>query len=379
MINKQKLLFIYGPLGGGGAERVLIDLLSHLDYNRYEVDLCLMVNGGILLPEVPAQVTVTPLWESYNWYYKIAYRVSIWFRSNYLFKRVLKKKLTKKYDTEISFLEGMPLKLHALMDTPAKKITWVHCDLFNFHYTHNQFVPGEELGAYNKMDVVVAVSNDAMDAFSKRFRSCTAEKEVIYNPIDTDKILRMAKEETLAKKECLTIVTVGRLTLPKRMDRIIRLAQRFKKEGVDACFQIIGDGELKDELLLLRKELDVEDRVELLGFQKNPFPYIQNADVMLLCSGYEGFGLVVCEAMCLGVPVVSTKTAGPTEIIDHNRYGLLCDHDDESIYQAVKEMLDQPELRKTYHNAGLKRAKFFTVENVIKKIDNLIDYGKDIH
>lgn len=371
-MSKTKLLFIYGPLGGGGAERVLIDLLSHLDYSRYEVDLCLIVNGGILLPEVPSQVTVIPLWESYNWYYKIAYRSSIWFRSNYLFKRVLKKKLTKKYDTEISFLEGMPLKLHALMDTNAKKITWVHCDLFNFHYTEHQFAPGEELAAYNKMDVVVAVSNDAMDAFNQRFPTCTVDKKVIYNPIDTDKILRMAKEETLAKKECITIVTVGRLTAPKKLDRIIRLAQRFKKEGVAVCFQIIGDGELKEDLLLLRKELDVEDRVELLGFQKNPFPYIQNADMMLLCSGYEGFGLVVCEAMCLGVPVVSTKTAGPTEIIDHNQYGLLCGHDDESIYQAVKQMIDQPELRKTYHNAGLKRAEDFNVRKTVAEFDQLI-------
>lgn len=368
----KKILFIYGPLGGGGAERVLIDLLANLDYSRYEVDLCLMVNGGVLLPEVPKQVNIIPLWEKYSLYYKIAYRESKWLGSNFLFKRKLKQKLSKKYDVEISFLEGMPLKLHALMNSQAKKITWVHCDLFTFHYTKHQFAKGEELRAYNKMVTVVCVSNDALQAFEKRYPNCIAEKKVIYNPIDTKKILRMADADLVQKNEKFTIITVGRLTPPKKMDRVIRLAARFKKEQIDVRFQIIGDGELKEELLSLRRELMVEDLVEFTGFVKNPFPYIKKADMMFVSSGYEGFGLVVCEAMCLGVPVVSTKTAGPTEIIDNNRYGLLCEHDDESIYLAVKQLIDNPNLRGKYTEAGLERAQDFSVVNTLIEFDKLL-------
>ena len=369
---RTKLLFIYGPLGGGGAERVLIDLLSNLDYSRYEVDLCLMVNGGILLPEVPEQVNIIPLWEHYDLYYKIAFRSSVWFGNNFLFKRRLKKKLTKKYDVEISFLEGMPLKLHALMNTNAKKITWVHCDLFTFHYTKHLFRNGEELEAYNKMNTVVCVSKDALIAFEKRFPNCTSNKKVIHNPIDTKKILSMSELIPIEKKDKFTIVTVGRLTSQKKMDRVIRLASRLKQEGVDVNFQIVGDGELKNDLLSLRKEFDVEDIVQFTGFVKNPYPYIKNADLMLVSSAYEGFGLVVCEAMCLGVPVVSTKTAGPMEIIDNNKYGLLCDHDDEAIYQAVKQLMEDRYLREKYHINGLKRAEDFSVKNTLVEFDKLI-------
>lgn len=370
---RTKLLFIYGPLGGGGAERVLIDLLSNLDYSRYEVDLCLMVNGGILLPEVPGQVNIIPLWEHYDLYYKIAFRSSVWFRNNFLFKRRLKKKLTKKYDVEISFLEGMPLKLHALMNTNAKKITWVHCDLFTFHYTKHLFRNGEELESYNKMDTVVCVSKDALIAFEKRFPNCTSNKKVIHNPIDTQKILSMSELIPIEKKDKFTIVTVGRLTSPKKMDRVIRLASRLKQEGVDVNFQIVGDGELKNELLSLRKELDVEDSVQFTGFVKNPFPYIKNADLMLLSSAFEGFGLVVCEAMCLGVPVVSTKTAGPTEIIDDNKYGLLSGQDDEAIYQAVVTMMDNKSLRDEYKRAGKDRVELYSVRNMLEKVNDLIN------
>lgn len=368
----KKILFIYGPLGGGGAERVLVDLLSNLDYSRYHVDLCLMVNGGILLPEIPQQVNIIPLWESYNLYYKIAYRASVWLGNHFLFKRILKKKLMKKYDAEISFLEGMPLKLHAMMDTNAKKITWVHCDLYNFHYTDHQFSKNEEQNAYNIMDTIVCVSDDTLRAFEKRFPDCTTVRKVIYNPIDTKRILQLADENYIAKNEKFTVVTVGRLTIQKRIDRVIRLASRFKEEGIDIHFQIIGDGELKNELFALRDKYGVEETVEFTGFLKNPFPYIKSADIMLLSSGSEGFGLVVCEAMCLGTPVISTKTAGPSEIIDENKYGLLCSHDDESLYKAVKRMKDDLGLRNKFKQAGLKRVHDFSVTNTVTEFNKLI-------
>jgi glycosyltransferase involved in cell wall biosynthesis len=368
----KKILFIYGPLGGGGAERVLIDLLNNLDYSKYEVDLCLMVNQGVLLPEVPKEVTIIPLWEKYTLYYKIAYRCSILLNNNYLFKRILKQKLIKKYDVEISFLEGMPLKLHALLGTSSKKITWVHCDLFNYPYTKHLFAKNEELNAYNKMNAVVCVSNDSRLAFEKRFPNCTANKVVVYNPIDTKKINQLVKDNIIGKNQSFTIVTVGRLTMPKKIDRVIRLAARLKDEGIRVQFQIIGDGELKEELLQLATDLKVTDVVTFLGFMKNPFPYIKNADVMLLSSGFEGFGLVLCEAMSLGVPVVSTKTAGPIEIIDNNKYGILCDHDDASIYKAVKEMMNNEGLRNSYKKIGYKRAADFSVENTIKQFEELM-------
>ena len=369
---KKKILFLYGPLGGGGAERVLIDLLNNIDYDKYEVDLSLIVNQGILLPEVPTKVNIIPLWKEYNLYYKIAFRLSIWFGNNFLFRRVLREKITKQYDAEISFLEGIPLKLHALMKTKAKKITWAHCDLFNFPYEANQFAQGEELLAYNKMDAVVCVSNDTLQAFEKRFPTCTSNKIVVYNPIDIAKITRLANEGKEKSNELFTIVSVGRLTHQKKMDRVIRLASRFKQEQIKVHFQIIGDGELKEELLALRKKLEVEDVVEFVGFLKNPFSHIKTADMLFLSSAFEGFGLVVCEAMCLGVPVVSTKTAGPTEIIDNNKYGLLCNHDDESIYSAVKEMMDDTVLRAHYKIVSYERALDFSVENTIKQFDTLL-------
>jgi glycosyltransferase involved in cell wall biosynthesis len=368
-----KLLFIYGPLGGGGAERVLLDLLNNLDYTKYDVDLCLIINQGILLPEIPKEVNMLSLWENYTRYYKVAYRMSIWFRSNYLFKRVLKQKITKSYDVEISFLEGVPLKLHALMDTAAKKITWVHCDLFNFPYESKNFANKEELNAYNKMDVVVNVSKDTKVAFEKRFPKCTTKKVVVYNPLDLIKVEHLSNDFLIETKSKFTIVSVGRLTEQKRFDRLIRVAARFKKENYDLTIKIIGDGELNEDLKNLSIKLETDDMVEFVGFVNNPFPFIKNADLMVLPSAFEGFGLVVVEAMALGIPVIATRTAGPTEILEENKYGLLSEHDDESIYQAIKKLIKDDALREYYRKLGLERSKDFNVNKTMRAFDNLLE------
>lgn len=368
---KKKILFIYGQLNGGGAERVLLDILHNIDYSQYEVDLCQIVAGGTLIDEVPAVVKIIPLWRGYTLGYKIAIRLSNKWGNNYLFKRKLKKKLTKQYDMEISFLEGFPLKIHAMMNTTSKKISWVHCDLFRFPYEADQFRSGEELTAYNKMDKIVCVSKDAKEAFKKRFPTCISDVVVIYNPIDSKKIEKLSKAFKPKRKEKFTIITSGRLTSSKKMDRVLRVAKRFKEEHIDVKFQILGDGELKGELLNLRQQLEVEDMVDFLGYQKNPFPYIKQADLMFCCSGYEGFCLVICEAMCLGVPVVCTKTSGPIEILENNKYGLLCEHDDESMFKAVKKMVLDEKLRTDYRCEGRKKIMQFEPSMIVSQIENL--------
>ena len=266
----------------------------------------------------------------------------------------------------------MPLKLHALRKTDAKKITWVHCDLDRFRYEAASFYKGEESTAYKSMDKIICVSEDTERAFLRRFPECSGQTDVIYNPIDYDKIVKMA-EAVKIDNDKFTIITVGRLTVQKRIDRIIRLAARLKSEGSNIAFQILGDGELKENLLQQRKNAGVEDTVEFLGFNSNPFPYVKAADMMLCCSGYEGFCLVICEAMCLGVPVISTKTSGPIEILDDNKYGLLTEHDDDAIYEAVKSMMENNAMREKYGTAGKSRVKDFDIRSVMSQIYELID------
>lgn len=373
--DKKRILFIDGPLGGGGAERVLIDILRNMDYSRYEVDLALICRGGVLMDEVPEQVNVIELWPGYSWDYKLAFRLSKWLRCNWLFSRKMNgQKLRRDYDAEISFLEGMPLKLGSLRTTKAKKVTWVHCDIDTHRYEASQFFPGEELAAYDKMDVVVNVSKDCEDAFRRRFPDCTAERRVIYNPIDRHKIERLAQEGDAQTKNdnCLTIITVGRVTPPKKPERLLQVAKMAKDANLNVRFKWVGDGELRERTERLRDSMGLTDMVEFVGFTNNPYPHIKSADIMMVTSDYEGFCLVICEAMCLGVPVISTRTAGPSEIIGDNEYGILTDISAEALFTALRHWIDNPSERQTVAEKALHRPDDYSVIGAIQSIYDLL-------
>lgn len=371
---KKKYLFIDGQLNSGGAERVLIDILCNFDYDNNEVTLLQINAGGTLFFELPPMVRVVSVWPGYTRGYSLAYRLSLWLGFDYPIRRQMQRILDREhFDVAISFLEGMPLKMHAMItDIADRNYSWVHCDLDTFRYEENQFRKGEEIAAYNKMDAVVCVAKDTGKAFNKRFPECKAPVKVIYNPIDSSKIVRMSEDtQTTVEKKQFTISVVGRLTPQKKLDRVIRLARRIKDEGLLIKILIIGDGELKDKLKKTCEQLDVQDVVEFVGFQRNPYPHLRATNMLLSTSGYEGFSLVICEAMALGIPVVATKTSGPMEILDNDQYGMLCDHDDESIYQVVTRMYMDSNLRSNYSKVGKERVKNYSVERTMTAIYQL--------
>ena len=370
---KKRYLFIYGQLNAGGAERVLLDLLHNFDYDRCEVDLLQVVAGGTLIDEIPTQVHVLQAWENYSMSYKLALHAALKLRFAALWRRRMMCTLNgKKYDVAISFLEGMPLKAHSLItDVAIRNYSWVHCDLNRDRYERHMFCNEvDEISAYNRMTAVICVSGSAKEDFLLRFQNTLARVEVIYNPVDMKKVQECSRQKLL-QKEGFTIVVVGRLTEQKRVDRVIRLAAHLKNENKKVKIQVIGDGTLRDDLEKQAHELGVDDMVKFMGYIRNPYPYIKAADMLLSTSMYEGFSLVVGEAMALGTPVVATKTTGPTEILDASNYGLLCDHDDESIHQAVVSMIDSLEMREKYSSKGLERIAFFDVASAVERVIKL--------
>lgn len=367
----KKILFITGQLNAGGAERVLIDVLRHFDYTKYQVDLCQIIKGGTLIDDVPTNVNIYHVWDNYTLHYKFSYRASNRLGIDYFIRKKLKQKITSKYDVVISFLEGMPLKMHAILNPNAINISWVHVDLYTFPYEKKQFRKLEEVDAYNKMDKIICVANDTKKCFIKRFPNVNTSINVIYNPIDNQKIVSLSNEYFVNRSDLFTVSVLGRLCPQKCVDRAIRLASNLKQNGYKFQINIIGEGELRNELEQLSQELSVSDVVTFHGYKKNPYPLIKSSDLLLSCSGFEGFSLSICEAMCLGVPVISTKTAGPTEIIGNNEYGILCGHDDDDIFKAVKYAIENRDALAKYSKKGHDRVKKFSPDNCIEMIEKI--------
>ncbi len=360
---------------GGGTEKVLLTFLKNFDYIRFDVELLLLYNMGVYLNDIPQHVKVRFLYSKpYSFREKIDYNLFSRFGLLCGYKQCIRSKISKYYDTIISFQEGFTLPFHSYVLSRANKnVSWVHTDMYNNHHRVGFLTSEAEQKAYSSMDEIIFVSNEAKSQFEKLFPNNAVLKTVVLNPIDYDYISNYRKEYSYdSKDKCFEIVAVGRLVQVKAYDRLICLAKRLREDNYNFHVTIIGDGEERNKLEGLIVEYGLQNYVSLPGFFKPPYSKMTEADLFLMTSLAEGYPLVLCEAFCLGLPVVSTKVTGSIELIDNNKYGILVDHDDESIYQGVKRMIDDKELRLHYHQMSLERAKMFDIQETMKQVFDVL-------
>ena len=369
----MRVLFIMTSLAGGGAEKVLVDLLRYTDYSKYEIDLCLVSNKGIYLNQIPSDVRLVYLYKKSEIIrYKIDFVLARYFSLNIFQRKRIEKVIGKNhFDVIISFMDGIPVRFHNyIIQNGKKNISWVHLDLLKHHYTSKYFRGQEEKKAYEKMDAVACVSNDAKNSLQRLFL-LKIPLVTLYNPIDRD-LIRLRSHEFVPDKKRFTICAVGRLMFQKRFDRLIRLAHNLRVRKLDVDFWIVGTGSLENELKQLSCSLNVKDLIHFWGFQSNPYPYMQAADMFLSTSMAEGYPLVICEALCLGKPIVATNVTGPSEILGNSDFGLLTGEDDESIFKAVNAMISDESLRNHYAQRALEKAEAFDIMNTVNTIYNFI-------
>ena len=117
----------------------------------------------------------------------------------------------------------------------------------------------------------------------------------------------------------------------------------------------------------------LESSVHLLGFYSNPYPFMREADV-IVCSSYsEGFSTMVTEALILGKPVVTTPCSGMDELLGDSEFGLITEDSVESIYQGMKRMMEDAELRTHYAEKAAIRGKDFSKEKLVKQTEQFFE------
>ena len=367
----KKIIFSIGSLEGGGAEKVLLTVANHL-CGRYDITIQTIYNEGLYREALD---------------HRIHYR-SIVKRPTLNKKRIIHRLITYlpaswtyrwfvggDYDVSIAFLEGISSKLVSGANKSIKKISWIHTDLRRIKSRIAGFWGDEDQQrCYNRYDKIICVSQDAKSAF---IQAVKPEKmpEVINNPIDREAILSLSQQPWDGlKKKRFTFCTVGRIVDVKAMDRIIKSAATLIKDGLYCDVWIVGEGDEKDNLQKLAKELSVESYIKFLGFLKNPYPVMQIADVYVCSSKHEGYPLTVAEALVLGIPVIATRCTGPREILENGTYGLLAENSDSGIYSAMKCLMEDNETLSELRQKALKRGESFDVKEKLQTIQDLIDH-----
>ncbi|WP_338425249.1 glycosyltransferase family 4 protein [Sphingopyxis kveilinensis] len=196
-----------------------------------------------------------------------------------------------------------------------------------------------------------------------RERAC-----VIGNPVE-----RLARP--LAKRGPPVLVAVGRLTPQKGFDLLIEAFAAIAPLHPDWTLRIWGEGELRQQLQLQIQRLGLSDRIELPGKSKDPAAWIAGADAFVFPSRYEGFGNALAEAAGAGLAVVSFDCPfGPSDIIDHDRTGLLVPAGNvEALSSALDRVMADEDLRRNLGAAARADIQRFAPDKIIAKWDALLD------
>ncbi|WP_299467604.1 glycosyltransferase [uncultured Gimesia sp.] len=328
MTKKRRVLFAIGSLGGGGAERVLLDQLARLNREKFTPLLYLVSHTGSLLSELPADVPVfafdlrntAPRW---NWPGRIHRRLVA------DLARVIREQqvdLVFDHTFHMTLIAGP-----AAAQTKTRRISLIVCDPENdftnserrFRFFKQQLLKQ----AYQTADAVVAVSAGVRQAAITYYDLNPATVQTIYNPLDLERIDGLYDQgELQLEPGKFHIVSCGRLHPQKGFSYLIEAAEKLVHDWglTDLRFHILGEGPSRQELEQLIQQKRLSDYVLLEGFQSNPFPYYREAQLFCLPSLYEGFGLVLAEAMACRVPVLSTDCpSGPAEILADGEFGRL--------------------------------------------------------
>lgn len=343
---------------------MIINILQHLDREKHELTLVLFDREGVHLEDVPPHVKQVFLFRKG----KISYIKLIFLLSHRLFSGL-------KPDLVISFMI-LPniLTLFASLLSFYKPIIIISVrnnpDL-DFTIQKNSYFKRMLLNIlYPFASHIIVISKGIKEVLVKNFKLNRNRITVVYNGINITNVQTLAmiepEESLFQRKNSLYITACGRLTPQKGYPDLIKAFSKITYR-TKAMLYIIGEGDERRNLTALIKNLNMEDKILLLGFKANPFQYIARSDVFVLSSLFEGFANVIVEAMACGTPVIAADCPfGPGEIIEHGKNGILIPPGRVDILADTLFMLleDKP-MRERLSSGGKKRVEDFHVMKMV--------------
>ena len=368
-MKKIKILFLIPTLGHGGAERVLINLVNHMDQDKFDITLQTMFDVGIYQSHINEGIRYIG---GHKWYFRGNTVVMKLLSPKALYKHFIKE----DYDIIVSYLEGPSARVVAGCTNPnTKLISWIHIEQNNLQYASGCFRGCKEAKkCYDRFDKIVCVSETIKQDFQTIFE-WGKPIDVIYNTVESEVIKLKSQEmveDIVFDKEKINLISVAKLMKTKGYDRLVNITKRLKEDGYSVHTYIVGKGEEQAALEKQIAECGIEDCWTFVGFQSNPYKYVKAADLYVCSSRREGFSTAVTESLIIGTPVVSTNCSGAYELLGyHNEYGIVTQNDEESLYQGIKKMLADGNLG-YYKQKAEERGDKFNAEKTVECVENML-------
>jgi glycosyltransferase involved in cell wall biosynthesis len=366
---RRKLLIVSSSLGEGGAQRVTSTLLTHLSPETLELRLCLF--KPVIDYALPEVVSVTSLLDgdaslgSQPWLIPVA------------LLRLRREIAATRPDVVLSMIDQVNLLTAAALTGLPRRPRWIARAGSN---PACQTAAQRSLArwAYRRADAIIANAAGLGRRIAELYPDVAARIVHLPNPIDFDHVDRLAAADPRPRDPSRPVlVFVGRLVKEKRPDLLIDAAAELARRR-RFVLQICGDGPLAGDLRRQIRALGLDDSVEMLGFQSNPYAIVARADVFVMTSQHEGLPNALIEAQGLGIPAVSSRCPfGPEEIIDDGETGrLVAVGDPLAVADAVDELLADERLRAEMGRTAAARIRArYSVQSLVGRWEKLLAGG----
>lgn len=359
--NKKELLFTSVNFEIGGIETSLINLLNQIDYSKYNVTVILEEKKGVLLNQVNKNVKLKEL--------KV---------SNY--KNVLIRKLINqsrkiiytifnynKYDCSCCYAT-YSFSCDKLARVSSKNtLFYVHSDYTYVYKDKDEFYKFFNERHINEYHKILFVTQESKDNFIKYYKELEDKCEVCSTFSNVDMIVKKSIEKISAvkPKNKKLLVFVGRLDdHSKKVSRSINLV----KEIDNLALWIVGDGPDRKMYEDLVKKHKLEHSVTFFGMQENPYPYILQADYVILTSDYEGFALIYQEAIILNKEIIGTVDVSDSKMNIGKDFAFIVPKDENKMVVEVKKILKSKGKMKKVDYKQVQQERYKDLEKLFNEV-----------
>lgn len=335
--HRGRLAFFIPDMVGGGAQRVMLNLLQGVARRGYALDLVLVQALGPFLSELPGGVRLVDL------------KASRTIASLPALVRYLRHEQPKAMLSALNRANYVALWARRLAGVTTRLAVSEHNTLSilvqQSHDWRAKLIPRLNKRFYPWADSIVAVSKGVATDLAHETGISDGRIEVIYNPVVTpelrSKALAPPDHPWFQPGKPPVALAVGRLSKQKDFCTLIGAFARARQRHLSRLL-ILGEGEERPILEALVRELGLQQDVRLPGFVENPYAYMAQASLFVLSSRWEGLPTVLIEALYCGVPIIATDCpSGPREILRDGQYGQLVPVGDvNALAKAIEMALD---------------------------------------
>jgi len=262
-----------------------------------------------------------------------------------------------KYALPAAVLASIRKKVHTVHNIAQKEQGFLGMKINGFMYSHFNVVP-------------VALSQEIKESIKSVYGLADYKIPVAFNGIDLSKCI---VKNCYERNNPFTIIHIGRFMDVKNHKLLVQAFAKFCDKYQNVKLQLLGEGELLEEVKEMVKSLEIDEKVEFLGLQSNVYPYLNNADVFCLPSKYEGVPMTLIEAMGTGLPIIASNVGGIPDMLTNEINALLINPNKNELVSALDLVYNNLELRQKIGCEAKIRSKVFSAETMACRYLNIYE------